>query len=142
MAELKTKKTTASVSTFLDTVEDEQKKKDCKELVKIFSAVTKEKPAMWGDSIIGFGEYHYKSERSTQEGDWMLTAFSPRKQNISLYIMSGFSQHTELLKKLGKHKASKGCCLYIKKLEDIDVAVLKKLISASIKEVRKMYPSS
>ena len=98
MAELKTQKNSASVTKFIDSVDDEQKRADAYELVKIFSEVTGEKPMMWGDSIIGFGEYHYKSDRSTQEGNWMLTGFSPRKQQISLYIMSGFKEHSEILK--------------------------------------------
>ncbi|MFA6024777.1 MAG: DUF1801 domain-containing protein [Candidatus Gracilibacteria bacterium] len=129
MAELKTQKTTASVSAFLNTIEDEEKRKDCQELVKIFEEVTKEKPAMWGSSIVGFGSYHYKSERSKQEGDWPLTGFSPRKQNLTLYIMSGFKGREKLLEKIGKHKISGGSCLYIKRLSDINLAVLKELIA-------------
>ena len=139
MAELKTQKNSASVTKFIDSVDDEQKRADAYELVKIFSEVTGEKPMMWGDSIIGFGEYHYKSDRSTQEGNWMLTGFSPRKQQISLYIMSGFKEHSEILKEIGKHKLSKGCCLYIKRLSDINIKVLKKLIRASVKEVKRIY---
>ena len=139
MAELKTKRTNASVSKFIATVADEQKRADSKQLVEIFSKATGYQPAIWGDSIIGFGCYHYKSERSSQEGDWMLTAFSPRKQNISLYIMSGPEKHGDLLKKLGKHKASKGCCLYIKRLSDIDTNILQKIISASVADMKRNY---
>lgn len=141
MAELKTKKNRASVSKFVNAIEDEQQRADAKELVKIFSDATKEKPVMWGDSIIGFGSYHYKSERSTQQGEWMLTAFSPRKKQFSLYIMTGFKMHGELLKKLGKYKVSSGCCLYIKQLSDIHIPTLKKLISTSAKEMKKRNKS-
>lgn len=139
MAELKTKKNNASVSAFINSIEDEQKREDSRELVKIFTEVTKEKPTMWGTSIIGFGSYHYKSERSTQEGDWPLTGFSPRKQNLSIYIMPGFKEYLELLKKIGKHKISGGSCLYIKRLSDIDVSILKQLIKKSVAEMKKRH---
>ncbi len=139
MAELKTKKTNASVTAFLDAVEDEQKRRDSKELLKIFKEVTKEKPVMWGTAIVGFGSYHYKSERSKQEGDWPLTGFSPRKQNLTVYIMCGFSWNQELLKKLGKHKVSGGSCLYIKRLAYIDIEILKKLIKNSVEYMREKY---
>ena len=142
MAELKTKKTTASVAEFLANVDDEKKREDSKVLLKIFTEVTQEKATMWADSIVGFGSYHYKSERSTQEGDWPLTGFSPRKQNISLYIMPGFGNYQALLKDLGKHKVSKGSCLYIKRLSDIDANVLKKLIKASVNDMKKAYSVS
>ncbi|QQR54992.1 DUF1801 domain-containing protein [Candidatus Peregrinibacteria bacterium] len=139
MAELKTKKTKASVSAFLAAVEDEKKRKDCQELAKIFEEITEEKPAMWGDSIVGFGSYHYKSERSKQEGDWPLTGFSPRKKNITLYIMCGFKDQEKFLKKIGKHKVSGGSCLYIKHLSDIDLGILKELIKASLKVMKERY---
>jgi len=139
MAELKTKKNKASVTQFIAGVDDEQKRKDSKELLKIFKEVTKMPPVMWGSSIIGYGSYHYKSERSKQEGDWMLTGFSPRKQALSIYIMSGFDKYTEMLRKLGKYKHSRGC-LYVKKLEHIDIPVLKKLIKTSVADMKKMYP--
>lgn len=139
MATLKTQKTSASVPAFLKTITDEQQRKDSKELVKIFTEATGEKAAMWGDSIIGFGSYYYESERSSQKGNWFLAGFSPRKGKISIYIMAGFEKYEALLKKLGKHKLSSGCCLYIKRLEDIDVAILKKLIRESVKAVRKKY---
>ena len=141
MAELKTQKNSASVPAFLDTIENEAKRKDCQELLKIFGEVTKEKPTMWGSSIIGFGSYHYKSERSKQEGDWPLTGFSPRKQNITLYIMSGFGDQKNLLEKIGKHKVSGGSCLYIKHLSDINPEVLKELIKASLKYMKEKYLS-
>ena len=142
MAELKTKKTNASVTKFIAAVEDEKKRKDCKELLKLFKNATGMKPKMWGTSIIGFGSYHYKSERSCQEGDWPLTGFSPRKANISIYIMPGFKNYQNLLTKLGKHKVSKGSCLYIKKLEDIDTKLLTKLIKDSVKVMQKRYTTT
>lgn len=142
MAELKTKATKASVPKFIAEIEDAQKRSDCEQLVKIFSEVSKEKPILWGNAMIGFGTYHYKSQRSTQEGDWPITAFSPRKQNITLYIMSGASEHQELLAKLGKHKASTGSCIYIKRLADIDTKVLKEIIKKSITTIKKRYPTT
>ena len=133
--ELKTKVNDASVTKFLNSVDDEQKRKDCFEIMKMMNQATKAEPKMWGSSIVGFGSYHYKGA-SGREGDWMLTGFSPRKQNLTLYLMGGFNAHTDLLKKLGKHKTSVGC-LYIKKLSDVDVNVLKKLISESVKVMKK-----
>jgi len=97
-----------SVVGFLDKIKDKQKREDSFQLLKMFSEVTKEKPKMWGSSIIGFGKYHYKSARSSQEGWWPLTGFSPRKQALTLYFMGGFKGHEEVLKKLGKHKVSGG----------------------------------
>lgn len=140
MAELKTKQNNASVAKFIAAVDDLQKRKDSKELLKIFQEVTGEKPKMWGGSIIGYGKYHYKSNISSQEGDWPLTGFSPRKQQISIYIMSGVKNFYTDLKKLGKYKASSGSCLYIKKLEDIDTKILKKIIKESVNQMKKNYP--
>lgn len=134
-AELKTKVNAASVEDFLNSVEDEQKRADCFEIAKIMQQVTKEKPKMWGASIVGFGTYHYKGA-SGREGDWMLTGFSPRKQNLTLYLMGGFDMHKDLLKKLGKFKTSVGC-LYIKKLDDIDKKVLKQLVTQTVKTMKK-----
>ena len=134
MSELKTKVNTASVEKFLNAVPDEQARKDSYEILKIMKQVTKEEPKMWGASIVGFGSYHYKGA-SGREGDWMLTGFSPRKQNLTLYLMHGFDVHKDLLKKLGKYKTSMGC-LYIKKLEDVDKKVLKELVAASVKRVK------
>lgn len=138
MAELKTKKTSASVSEFLESVENEQRRRDSLELLKLFEEVTKVTPMLWGNGIIGFGEYHYKSERSSQEGDWPLTGFSPRKQNMTVYIMPGFTNYEALLSKLGKHKIG-GSCLYFSKLEDVDVKVLKKIIRKSVVDMKKIY---
>lgn len=138
MAELKTKKNKASVSAFIASVPDKQKRDDAARLVKIFSRITKQKPAMWGTSIIGFGSYHYKSERSSQEGDWPLTGFSPRKQNMTLYVMPGFKKYGPFLKKIGKHKTGVGC-LYFNKLEDIHVPTLETLVRKSFQEMKKKY---
>ncbi len=138
MAEIKTKVTKASVTDFIRAVLDERKRKDALMLLALFKEVTGEKPKMWGESIIGFGSYHYKSERSTQEGDWPLIGFSPRKQNLTLYVMSGFSEQADLLLKLGKHKKSVGC-LYINKLEDINLDILKKIIKKSFVAMKKKH---
>lgn len=137
MAEVKTKVTKASVDKFLKSIEDERVRDDCYQIVDIMKKVTRAEPKMWGESIVGFGSYHYKYA-SGREGDWMLTGFSPRKQNITVYIMSGFEEYGDLLKILGKHSTSKSC-LYIKKIEDVDTTVLKKLIAESVKKMRKMY---
>ncbi len=138
MSELKTKKTTQNPKAFLDTIEPEEKRKDGFALLKIFTKVTGEKAVMWGTSIVGFGQYHYKSERSTQEGDWPLVGFSPRKQNLTLYLMISIQDNTALLKKLGKHKTSVGC-LYINKLADVDQKVLESLIKKSYDFMKKSY---
>ncbi|MEZ4918261.1 MAG: DUF1801 domain-containing protein [Saprospiraceae bacterium] len=135
MAELKTKRNKQSVEAFLNTVEDEQKKADCFELVKIMEQITGAKAEMWGDSIVGFGSYRYKYE-SGREGDWFLAGFSPRKQNLTMYIMGGGMRHNpELMEQLGKYKTGKAC-LYVKKLSDIDLTILKKLIQQSIEVLK------
>lgn len=138
MSTIKTTKNDASVEDFLNGQTDEVKKQDSFALLKLFKEVTNEQPKMWGTSIVGFGQYHYKSERSRQEGDWMLTGFSPRKQNLTLYIINGFSDYSELLGKLGKHKTSVSC-LYINKLADVDMAVLKQLITESYQAMKKQH---
>jgi len=135
-AELKTKVNDASVTAFIEGVADEQKQKDCLEILKMMKQITKEEPKMWGSSIIGFGSYHYKG-KSGREGDWMLIGFSPRKQNLTLYLMGGLDGHAALLKKLGKHKIGGGC-LYIKSLADIDKKVLKELAQASVKKMKQL----
>lgn len=137
MAEQKTKPTEQSVESFLDTIADESVRDDCASLIKLMKKVTGAKPKMWGASIVGFGQYHYKYE-SGHEGDSCLTGFSPRKQNISVYVMPGFTGQTDLLNKLGKHKAGKGC-LYVKRLADVDVKVLEKMIDHSVKHLRDKY---
>jgi hypothetical protein len=138
MSALKTTVNDASVTDFINTVRDKTKRDDSFALLEIFTRITGEKPKMWGSSIIGFGQYHYKSERSKQEGDWPLTGFSPRKQNLTLYFMLGFDDYKDLLEKLGKHKTSVGC-LYINKLSDVDQAVLEKLIKQSLIAMKKKY---
>jgi len=138
MAELKTKLNDQSVVDFLNRVPEEKKRRDSFTILQLMQEVTGEEPKMWGDSIVGFGSIHYKSA-SGREGDWMVTAFSPRKQNLTLYIMSGFDRHADLMKKLGKFKTGKGC-LYINKIEDVDLAVLKELVTASVDHVRQTYP--
>lgn len=131
MAEIKTTVNDASVEEFLNKVTDEQKRKDSFEIVRIMKQVTKKKPKMWGPAIIGFGSSHYKYE-SGREGDMPQIAFSPRKQNITLYIGVGNDSDNPLLKKLGKFKTSK-VCLYIKKLADVDRNVLRELIAVAYK---------
>ncbi|MEK7498989.1 MAG: DUF1801 domain-containing protein [Patescibacteria group bacterium] len=135
MAELKTKATKQPVSEFLKTITPEEKQIDSFTLLALFEKITGEKAVMWGTSIVGFGMYHYKSERSSQEGDWPLVAFSPRKQNLTLYIMAGNTDE-DILKKLGKYKVSGGC-LYIKKLADIDQKVLASIIKKRFNEIKK-----
>jgi hypothetical protein len=137
MAELKTKKTVNSVDDFLNNVDDPGKKKDCFEIIEIMKEVTGENPKMWGNSIVGFGDYHYKYASGT-EGDWFKTGFSPRKQNLTLYIMSGFDEYENLMERLGKYKIGKSC-LYIKKLSDIDLNILKELISRSLLMLDNLY---
>ena len=138
MAALKTRKNTNSVKDFIAAVDHEQRRQDSRVLLKLFREVTGKRPRMWGDSIIGFGEYHYKSERSRQEGDWPLTGFSPRKRAMTIYIMPGFSDYGDLLDKLGKYKHSVSC-LYVSRLDDIDLRVLKQLIRRSVADMRKKY---
>ncbi len=139
MAELKTKPTKQNVEKFLNSVEDELKRKDCFAVLEMMKKITKEKPVMWGNAIIGFGTYHYKSQRSGQEGDWFATGFSPRKQNLTIYIIAGFKKYPDLMKKLGKYKISGGSCLYLKKLSDIDLRVLEELVTESVKYIKEKY---
>lgn len=140
MAELKTQKTTTSALKFVESLEHQKRREDGLKLLEIFTEITGEKAVMWGSSIVGFGEYHYKSERSSQEGDWPLTGFSPRKQNLSLYIMPGFQNYQNLLKKLGKYKTSVSC-LYINKLEDVNMDVLKELIKSGYEDMKAKHPA-
>jgi hypothetical protein len=135
MAELKTRPHQGSATEFLQTVSEERKRQDSFAILDLMKKVTGEEPVMWGDSIVGFGSYHYKYA-SGREADWMLTGFSPRKQSLTLYIMSGFDEYDDLLKKLGKYKTGKSC-LYIKKLEDVDLTVLKELVAKSIDHMKR-----
>lgn len=134
MAENKTKATTKSVPEFLEQIEDPKRRADCMTVTGIMERLTGSKPRMWGDSIVGFGDYRYKYA-SGREGDWFLAGFSPRKQNLTIYIMGYLEYYTELLEGLGKFKHGKGC-LYIKKLEDIDLKTLESLISTSIERLK------
>ena len=131
MAKLKTQRNDASVEAFLDSVEDELKRQDSKVILEMMREVTGDEPAMWGDSIVGFGSYTYKYA-SGREGQWFQTGFSPRKQNLTLYIMAGFDRYDQLLSMLGKYKTGKSC-LYINKLGDIDLDVLRELVEESVK---------
>ena len=137
MAELKTKLTDASVTDYLNAIENEQVRQDCFVILEIMQDATKAKPQMWGDSIVGFGTYHY-FYASGREGDWPLTGFAPRKKNITLYIMAGFEQYEELLSRLGKFSRSKSC-LYIKRLSDIDMPLLKELVQASVDHMIRIH---
>lgn len=140
MAELKTKQSDASVEAFLNSVEPEQKRADARVIEKLMRKVSGEQPTMWGSAIVGYGSYHY-TYASGREGDWMKIAFSPRKQNLTLYLMPGyqFDSMKALLAKLGKHKLGKGC-LYINKLADVDLTVLEQLMRESLKLLGKHYP--
>jgi nucleoid DNA-binding protein len=134
MAEIKTKMTKTSVTDFLAKIPDAEKRKDALVLLKLFKKITGEKPRMWGSSIVGFGTFHYKSKSS--EGDWFMTGFSPRKQNLTLYVLEWQGDDSNLLKKLGKHKRGGGC-LYINKLADVDEKILAKLIKRSYERKKK-----
>lgn len=137
MAEPKTKATSASVKAFLDSIPNERVREDCRAISAMMEAATKAKPVMWGASMVGFGTYHYVYA-SGREGDWPLTAFAPRKSNITIYLMPGFDQYEDLLKKLGPHSHAVSC-LYIKRLSDVHVPTLKKLIAASVKQVVRTH---
>jgi Domain of unknown function (DU1801) len=138
MSTLKTLPNDASAEDFLNAVEDETQRKDSFKLLELFKRVTGKEPVMWGTAIVGFGKYHYKSERSSQEGDWPLAGFSPRKQNLTLYVMPGFNKLEDLLEKLGKHKTSKAC-LYIKRLSEVDMSVLEQIVARSYEEAKRQY---
>ena len=137
MAELKTQLNEANVNLFLGCIADLERREDCFELVSMMKDITGCEPRMWGTAIVGFGEYHYVYA-SGREGDWPIIGFSPRAQNISVYIMSGFSGYDALMAKLGKHKTGKSC-LYIKRLSDVDQSVLRKLAEKSVAFMRQKY---
>jgi hypothetical protein len=139
MSEIKTKPIDFDIDKFLMGIEPEKKRADSLELKKLFDSVVKEKPSLWNNNMIGYGSYHYKSDRSKQEGDWPLTGFSPRKQYIAIYIMSHVSNYKDLLSKLGKYKSTTGSCIYVNKIEDINLDVLKEIISASVADMKKTY---
>ena len=137
MAENKTKPTQHSVELFLEGIEDPGRRSDCKTIAALMQDLTGAEPKMWGESIVGFGDYHYRYA-SGREGDWFLAGFSPRKQNLTIYIMGYLEYYTDILKNLGKHKHGKGC-LYIKRLDDIDMDVLKILIKTSIERLKNHH---
>jgi hypothetical protein len=137
VAELKTRPTDDSVERFLDGIADEHRRADCRAVARIMKRVTRVSPQMWGPSIVGYGSYRYRYE-SGREGDWFLTGFSPRKQSLTVYIMSGFTRYDDLLAQLGKYKTGKSC-LYIKRLEDVDLAVLETLVRESVAHLKKKY---
>ena len=140
MAELKTKITNASVTQFLNRVADEEQRKDSYAILDIMRKATKTEPKMWGSSIVGFGDCHYVYA-SGREGDWFIAGFSPRKQALTLYSMGGWHHNDELLAKLGKHSFGKGC-LYIKRLNNVNILILKKLIAESVKQAKKLQSNA
>ena len=131
LAVIKTKQTSSSVEDFINSIADEQKRKDSLTILKLMEIAMKEKPKMWGSSMIGFGNVRYKSPATGREVDWFKIGFSPRKANLSLHLID-LQRHTDALKKLGKHKTGTGC-LYINKLEDVDIKILEKMIAAAAK---------
>lgn len=137
MAEMKTRKTEGSVDAFLDAVTDDSRREDCRTITGIMRRATGAEPKLWGPSIVGFGDYHYKYE-SGREGDWFVTGFSPRKNELSLYIMAGFERYEDLLAKLGKYRTGKSC-LYVKRLADVDLAVLEELVKQSVAYTRQTW---
>jgi len=138
MADLKTAPSKASVRAFLDTVLADERRKDCETLLRMMKKITRTNPVMWGPSIVGFGTYHYQYD-SGREGTWFLTGFSPRKQALTVYIMAGFKRYPTLMKKLGKHSTGSSC-LYVKRLDDLDLDVLDQLIRESVRHVRQRHP--
>ena len=137
MAENKTKVTDSSVDSYIEAIDDHIRRRDCQKLARLMAKVTKEKPRMWGPSIVGFGSYHYKYD-SGREGDSCLVGFSSRKGDISVYLTADFLGHDELLSKLGKHKTGKAC-LYIRKLDDVDLKVLEKLVAGSFAQRKRQH---
>ncbi|MBW7884804.1 MAG: DUF1801 domain-containing protein [Caldilineaceae bacterium] len=138
MAELKTQRNDQDVEAFLNALPDDQRRQDCFSVLEIMREVTGAEPKMWGDSIVGFGDYRYRYE-SGRQGEWFLTGFSPRKQNLTLYMMAGFDHYDELMGQLGKFKTGKSC-LYIKKLRDINVPVLRELVKQSVAHMIETNP--
>ncbi len=138
MAELKTQRNEDDVDAFLDAIDDERRRADAKAIREMMAEVTGDAGAMWGGSIVGFGSYHY-TYASGREGDWFKVGFSPRKQNLTLYIMSGFDAYEPMLGRLGKHSTGKSC-LYVKRLEDIDSDVLRELVEASVRHIEATNP--
>ena len=138
MATPKTSPNRSSVKAFVDAIDDDARRKDVRAAMKLMRAVTGEAPKMWGDSIIGYGSYHYVYD-SGREGDWFLAGLSPRKRNLTIYVMAGFERAPELMAKLGKYKTGKSC-LYVNKLDDVDTDVLAQLVRGSVEHLRATYP--
>lgn len=136
MAENKTKQTAESVDDFLATLDD-ARRSDCEQIISLMRTATKQEPKMWGANIVGFGEYHY-TYKSGREGNWFLCGFSPRKANLTLYLMSGFERYEDIMVRLGKHTTGSSC-LYIKRLTDIDQKVLQTLLEESVKHLKQTY---
>jgi hypothetical protein len=136
MAELKTQPTGASVAAFLARIPDPTRREDCRALARLMQQVTRSRPKMWGTSIVGFGSYHYEYG-SGREGEWFLAGFSPRKQDLTLYLMAGIERYSAFQAKLGKHKHGRSC-VYLKRLADIDLAVLRKLVAASVRDMKRI----
>lgn len=140
MAELDSAPTRASDAKLAAAVEDEARRADCAVLMEMMERVTGATPVMWGPSIVGFGSYHYRYA-SGREGDWMLAGFSPRKRDLTVYVMAGFQGKEKLLARLGRHKTSAGGCLYLKRLADVDLAVLEELVRDSVERLRRAHPA-
>ena len=138
MSDLKTRPNDASVEAFIDAVDHPRRREDAQVLLDLMRRVTGENPVMWGTAIVGYGSYHYRYA-SGQKGDWPVAGFSPRKQNLSIYIMPGFERYGALLSRLGKHKTGKSC-LYINKLADVDMDVLESLVRAAVADMKRRYP--
>lgn len=136
---MKTVPTDASVDAFIDAVEDEERRQDCRTVAAMMAEVTAAPARMWGPSIVGFGSYHYRYQ-SGREGDFMEIGFSPRKRALTIYVMAGFSDYEALLAKLGRHSTGKSC-LYLKRLADVDMAVLRELVESSVRFIRQKYPA-
>lgn len=137
MSENKTKRTDVSVDEFLAAVENDRRRNDAVTVCELMQEVTGEEPVMWGPTMVGFGTYHYKYA-SGREGDWFLAGFAPRKANLVVYIMSGFKGHAALMDELGKHKTGSSC-LFINKLDDIDMDILRELVRRSVEHVSNLY---
>lgn len=140
MGGMKTRATDDSVQDFLATISDDARREECLRVVEIMRRATGAEPKLWGKGMVGFGSYHYRYD-SGREGDWFLTGFSPRKENLTLYIMAGFDRYAALLDKLGKHKTGKSC-LYVKRLADLDDAVLQELVTESVQHMKRTYETS
>ena len=140
MAELKTKPRSGSVTQFINAIPDTERQRECRTLARIMGQITKQRPKMWGPSMVGFGTYHYRYA-SGREGDWFLTGFSPRKQALTLYVMAGFGNYDALLRRLGTYRTGKSC-LYVKRLADVDLRVLTQLIRQSVRHVARSSAAS